>query len=356
MLAFVASRLVVGAALWVAPLLAPGYDRSKLFLDWDAQHYFYIAQNGYPPLYPPEGGYLAHTAFFPLLPWLTRALDVITPFSLRFTAFAVANLTALAAVVAVWLLARDTFASDERKATNAVVLLVMWPASIAFSMFYSDALFIALAAACLLALRHEHWVWAGVAAMFATATRPNAIALGAACAWAALTAIRKRRDYRALIAPALVPLGMLAYFVYLQVALGDFFMWFEAEEVGWGGGFDFGRHFVVDLVVEGLRHPTARLDLLMSGAAGLLGIALLVWAIVDRMPIEQILFAGVVLVMALGASFGASIPRYVMDAFPLVFAPAARLTPNGTVVSAAFSAGLLALFSLLVMLTRLTTP
>ncbi|HEX7168182.1 MAG TPA: mannosyltransferase family protein, partial [Acidimicrobiales bacterium] len=348
--------LIVAFAMYVAPVIAPGYDRSKLFFDWDAWHYMTIARDGYPPLYPPEGGYRAESAFFPLLPWVTRWVDAVTPFSLRQTAVGVALALSLASVVMLWFLAEATL-RDERAATRAVVLLVLWPSSVVLSMFYSDGLFILLGAACLLALRRERWLLAGLAALLATASRPNAIALAPACGVAALIAWRKTGSFRPFVAPALAPLGMLGYFVFLHVRMGDFFLWFKAEEQGWGaGGFDFGRHFVRVLLIDGLRNPTEHFDFLISGLAGLIGIALLVWAVRVRLPVEQIVYAGVALVLVLGAGFGASIPRYVMDAFPLFFAPALRVRDEGIAAWGFFSAGALACFTLVVALTRLVTP
>ena len=354
--AFVASRLIVAFAVYVAPVVAPGYRRSKFFFDWDAWHYLTIARDGYPPLFPPEGGYRAESAFFPLLPWLTRWVDVVTPFPLRHTAIGVALLVSLGSVVMLWLLAEATLA-DERAATRAVVLVVLWPSSVVLSMFYSDGLFILLAAACFLAVRRDRWLLAGLAALLATATRPNAIALAPALGVAALLAWRRTGSFRPFVAPLLAPLGMLGYFLFLHVRLGNFFLWFEAEEQGWGAeGFDFGRHFVQDLLLDGLRQPTERFDFVMSAIAGLIGIALLVWAVRVRLPVEQLVYAAIALALVLGAGFGASIPRYVMDAFPLFFAPAARMRDEGAAAWGFVSAGLLGCFTLVVAVTRLVTP
>ncbi|HEX4979425.1 MAG TPA: glycosyltransferase family 39 protein [Acidimicrobiales bacterium] len=355
---YLVSRVVVLVALGAAGVLVPGYDPGSLRFDWDAQHYLYIAEHGYPPLYPPEGGYLAHTAFFPLLPWATRALDLVTPFSLRTTATLVAQVSGALAAVMVWLLARETVGGD-RRAAIATAFVVLWPASVVFSMFYTDALFVALGAACLLALRRRWWLAAGAAAMFASALRPTGAALGAACAWAAVAEIASKRttgSLRSLIAPALAPLGGLAYFTFLYVKFDDFFLWFEAEEVGWGGGFDFGRHFVSDHVMQGLAHPVRDFGLFVSGVAGLCVLALLVWAIVDRLPAEHVVMSAVVVVLALGTGFGASVPRYLLGAFPLAFVPARRLPDLAAGGVAMVAAAGLAVFTLVIALTRVVAP
>src|SRR5438128_829027 len=89
-------------------------------------------------------------------------------------------------------------AGRRRGAGRPVALFCFFPGAMVLSLAYSEALMLALAIGCLLALLKERWVTAGVLGAFATATRPNAVALVAACAWAAGTAIWRRRQWRAL--------------------------------------------------------------------------------------------------------------------------------------------------------------
>ena len=69
---------------------------------------------------------------------------------------------------------------------------------------------IVLACVCFWFLLEERWLLAGVAAALASATRPNGVALVAACAVAAFIAIRQRRDWWSLVAPLLAPIGFIA--------------------------------------------------------------------------------------------------------------------------------------------------
>jgi hypothetical protein len=55
----------------------------------------------------------------------------------------------------------------------------------------------------------------------ATASRPGAIAVAAACACAAGLAIWRRRDWRALAAPLIAPLGFIGYVGWLGNYTGD---------------------------------------------------------------------------------------------------------------------------------------
>src|SRR5947208_115338 len=61
-------------------------------------------------------------------------------------------------------------------------------------MAYSEALFTAAAASCLLALRNQRWLAAGIAAGIACLTRPTGGCLILAIAVAGWDAIRQRAD------------------------------------------------------------------------------------------------------------------------------------------------------------------
>ena len=81
---------------------------------------------------------------------------------------------------------------------------------------------------------------AGLAAAVATASRPNAIAICAACAVAAWIAWRRHRDWRAWIAPALSPLGAVAFQLFLWARTGEPGVWFRVQDEAWSEGVSFG--------------------------------------------------------------------------------------------------------------------
>jgi hypothetical protein len=350
---FVASRMVVLGALYVAPVISPGYARSSFFTDWDAGHYLAIARSGYPPLHPKGGGFNALAAFFPLLPWLIRGVTDVTGLSLRTSGIGLANLATLAAFCVVWLLARDVL--GRARATTAVALLAFWPASFTLSMVYPDGLMILLAAGYLLALRRQQWLVASALGVLAGLSRPDAVVLGLSGVWAAVEAFRSRRSWLPWLAAAGPPVGFAAFTGFLWAELGTPAAWFEAERHGWRNSFDFGRTWWSDALVA-LHHPTARIDLVASTAAGVIGLALVVWMVVLRLPPILTIYAAGVLLLAIGSGFGGGIPRYCLDAFPIFFAPAAKLRPAAVTLIVGLSAGAMALFLLLVELTRTTTP
>ena len=350
---FVSSRLVVLWVLWVAPVLHPTYRRRSFFSDWDAAHYLRIARTGYPQLHPKGGGFDGTAAFFPLLPLLTRGAHEVTRLSYRASGTAVANVAALVAFCVIWLLFRE-FAGPDR-ATVGVALMAFWPASFVFSMVYSEGLLVLFAAAFMLMLRRERW-WAAFAfGALAGLARPSGVLLALSGAWAAYEVYRRRRSWLPWVG-ALGPLVGLACFQgYQWAALGSPIAWYTAQKTGWHNSFDFGQTFWSHAFTA-LHQPTARLDLVISTVAGVIGVALVVWMIRLHLPATLTIYAGGVLVLAVGSGFGGSVPRLCLDAFPIFLAPAVRLRTATTTVLIACSGAGLVLLMLVVELTRTTTP
>jgi hypothetical protein len=271
----------------------------------------------------------------------------------RTSGIAVANASALAAFCVIWLLFREVV--GERPATIAVTLLAFWPASFVLSMVYSDGLLLLAAAACLLSLRHENW-WAVFAfGALASLARPDGVVLALCVVWAAYEGHRHRRSWLPWFAALGPPIGFAAYLGYLWVALGSPTAWFTAERKGWGRRFDFGRTWWSNAFTA-LHQPTARVDLVASTIAGIIGVVLVVWMISSRVPAPLTIYAGGIIVLALGSGVGGSVPRYCLDAFPIFLVPAARFRSTINAALVGCSAGALAVFMLLVELTRTTTP
>jgi Dolichyl-phosphate-mannose-protein mannosyltransferase len=107
---------------------------------WDAVYYLDIAAEGYRAG-PINGPYPA-VVFFPLYPATTAAVSPLVGGDLVVAGLLVANLASLVGLVGAYLLARR--ALSERGALLAVALVALQPGAVAFSMAYSDGLFLAL--------------------------------------------------------------------------------------------------------------------------------------------------------------------------------------------------------------------
>ena len=320
------SRIVVWAAVLGGWTLRPELSLHALLRRLDASWYIDTARGGYmaqaatPDAIAADPGVL-RGAFFPLWPVVAR-LTRPPGVSLEVSATVVVTLLGFGVVVGSWLLVARL--ADRAAADRAALLVCVFPGSFVLSIAYAEALMLCLVVACLLALTRQQWLMAGLAAALATATRPNAIALVASCAWAAAVAIHHRREWRSLIAPALAPVGVLAFHGFLWWHTGRADAWDLIQRQGWEERVDLG-------VRNGERLSTlVRWDDPDPGTVliGLGAVVVLVgaWALWRwRPPLTLPLYAAGVVGLALVAHTLGPRPRFVFTALPLVWALAVWL-------------------------------
>jgi len=351
---FAISRLITLAGAWLATKLVGGTLITQL-ATWDGDFYVGIAEHGYPTDPAAMGPlHIAHQneiAFFPLYPMLVRAADFVLPGGQTSAGLAVAWLCGAAATALIWLLARRV--ADEPMATRAAMLFCFFPGSVVLSLAYSEALMIALSAACLLCLLDRRWLLAGLLAALATATRSSAVALLLPAAWAAAVAIKRDREWRALVAPALAPLGAVSFLTYLRIHTGSWGAWFEVEQKGWGEHVDFGRQSLINLA-HFAHHPLRDPRLSLVGMGTIFTVAALVVMWRRGLPATLVLYTLSVLGLCLASKTLGLRPRFVLTAFPLFIPLAGALrgtTWQATLALCAAGLGLLAtLYTLRYML------
>jgi Mannosyltransferase (PIG-V) len=327
LLAYAISRVVTSFAIALAVMAARSSPHQVITV-WDGRWYEKIALEGYP-LTVPQADFYAGTgrqaqtavAFFPLYPLLVRALDRILPGGADVAGVVLSLVIGAVATVLVWIVAEKV--ADRRVADRAAILFAFSPGAFVLSLVYAEGLLIVLAAGCLLALMERRWVAAGVLAALAGAARPNATAVMLACAWAAGWAIWKHREWRALIAPALAPVGMLAFFVYLWWHTGETRIWFRVQSQGWGERIDFGianLGVFADVLTRPLHNPN-RLILAVSMVGAVVLMVILVRA---RLPGVLNVYALSGLCLVLASHINAR-PRFIFVAFPLMIALAGTI-------------------------------
>ncbi|MFC5724832.1 hypothetical protein ACFP1Z_32260 [Streptomyces gamaensis] len=311
---------IVALALWGC--VRGSSPHHLLSARWDSVWYSRIAEDGYGfTLRLADGAVHSDLAFFPLLPWLERALSALLPLSVSDAGLVVSALSSLGAA---W----GIFAVGEvlhgRRA--GVVLVALWaalPVGVVQSMAYSESLFTALAAWSLYAVLTGWWVWAGGCAAAAGLTRPVGAAVVAAL-WltAAVTLWRGRGERRApgrarlWLGVVLAPLGWLGYVAWVGVRTGSVTGYLDVQG-GWGNGSDGGLAFA-RFVAGQLGGPAWPAGLgLLAGVA--LVLALYAAGVRARQPLPLLVYAGVIVALALTAKgyFGSK-PRLLMPAFPLL--------------------------------------
>jgi hypothetical protein len=241
---FVAPQLTAPYGGFANLLVGPG-------TRWDSEWYLSVAQHGY--------GAKARLAFFPLYPLAIKAVG----FVVRSQIVAGILISLVALLVALYLLHRlTTLELGAGYARGAVLLMAFFPMALFFSAVYTESLLLALTIGAVYAARLERWALAGVLGAFASATRNTGVLIvipllllylyGPRAAGIATRAIGDSRRWRDRIAPryaprrdllwlALVPLGLLAFLLYSDLAYGDFLRPLHATEIYWHRHFHFLR-------------------------------------------------------------------------------------------------------------------
>ena len=339
--AYAASRVVTGLAVALAAFAA-GKPADRVLTTWDGRWYEKIADHGYP-ISVPQGEWAAGTghrvqseiAFFPLYPLLIRLVDPVLPGGSSTAGVIVTLVCGALATALIWQL--TAWVADRETANRAAVLFCFSPGAFVLSLVYAEALMLALGAGCLLALLQRRWVAAGVLAALASATRPNAAAFVVACAWAAGAAVWQRREWRALVAAALAPVGAVAFLAFLWWHTGEPGIYFRVQADGWGEAIDFGQRNL-SVAWAFLRAPLSHPNRLVIGLSLLLVAGCVVLLLKARLPGVLNAYAFTSLALVLTSHINAR-PRFVFVAFPLVVALAKWARRSAfTVVAANFAA------------------
>ncbi|WP_338899096.1 glycosyltransferase family 39 protein [Streptomyces sp. TG1A-60] len=357
---------LVALTLWSA-----ARDRSALTLlsaRWDSLWYTRVAELGYGyEVRLPNGDVHSNLAFFPLLPWLERAVSAVTPLSYAHAGLAVGMLASLAAAWGVFAVVDHVY--GRRAGVCAVLLWAVLPVGVVQSMAYTEALFTALAAWSLHAVLTGRWVIAGTLAALAGLTRPVGLAVVAAV-WAAAIAssVRDRRSgatptaegptrapssggnrsadasggtslWPRALGMLLAPLGVGGYVLWVGRHTGKGPLGYLDVQAGWRNGFDGGWAFARFVADKFTSFPSA-----LAGVGLTIGVALIIWLYVvcvrQGQPLPLLVYAGVVTALALCASsyFGSK-PRLLMPAFPLLLPLARTLARARTPTSATVLGG-----------------
>lgn len=292
---------------------------------WDGVWYLRLVRLGYPHYVAPNADYDrydARAAFFPAYPMLVRAVDRVLPGGAAMAAVVINLLLGAVVVYLIGLLARELFGIKVSERT--MVLVSLFPGSFVLSFAYAEALLLVFAAGCLWCLLKRYWVLAGVLAALGTATRPNGVALAAACAVAAFFAIRERREWRALTAPLLAPLGFIGFQLWLDAHTGERRVWFRVQTEAWGEGTSYGLTAInntLRALADPLTSPTKTIT-----AVSLATMILLLWFWTkQKLPAAFNAYIAVVLLLMVLPKTVTARPRFLFTAFPLLIVAAVWL-------------------------------
>jgi hypothetical protein len=324
------------AVIWAAGLAAVaayglnpawhGFDPSgltdgylPLAARWDAVWFLAIAQDGY------DGA--ARPAFFPLYPLLVWLLG-----GSAWAGLLVSAACAVAALAVVHRLA--ALELGEAAAGATVLAIAFFPTSFFLTAVYSESLFLALSAGAFLAARTGRPALAGGLGALAAATRSIGILLVVPL-WLLLRA-------RERVWLLLVPLGLVAYCLWLWGVRDDPWLPFQAQDV-WDrslGVPDFSA--MLDSRGDMLRRNATDLAFLAFAAVATVGA-------LRRLPPAYGAWALVALAVPLSYPNDVqpllSLPRFVLVLFPLHMWLATVAGPRALAASGALLGALSALFA-----------
>jgi hypothetical protein len=339
--------LLAGKGLWLAVTLAVVFARSGAtdawlhawhsLAGWDAISYLDIAKAGYAPHLD------YHDAFLPGFPLMIWAVAV----PIRDPVVASWLVTFAAEAFALWYVYRLVLGErDKRAATFAMWLLALAPTAVFLTAPFTEAPFIAAAAAALFYARSGRPLAAAMAATLACSIRLTGLALLPALVFEEFVRDR-RRPRRTLVYALLVPLPILLYCAYMGIRTGDPLAFFSAQALP-----SFGHQFAAPWAGFGATWNTmvtahegeVRSIFAREVAFGLLGLVLCagMW-LSSRIPRSLALYTTIAWLMTASLSFWRSEPRYVLALFPAVLvvcdvtAPVRRTRPVLVAMSAVLS-------------------
>ncbi|MFG2299031.1 hypothetical protein [Streptomyces sp. NPDC048603] len=329
LLAFAAVRILGLAVLGVWGAVAGSSPHTLLSARWDSLWYARIAAEGYGyEVVLPNGDVHSNLAFFPLLPWLERAVSAVTGLSYGSAGLVVSVLAGLAAAWGIFAIGDLLY--GRRVGVCAVAAWAALPVGIVQSMAYSESLFTALAAWSLYGVLRGRWITAGLLAAAAGLTRPVGVAVVAALWVAAVLAARRgEASWRTAAGALVAPAGAAAYVLWVGARTGEGVLGYLRVQGGWGNGFDGGLAFARFIGAK-LGSPAWP-----AGVGLIAGVLLVLWlyrlCVRQRQPAVLLVYCGVVVALALCASayFGSK-PRLLLPAFPLLLPVAAALARGST--------------------------
>lgn len=322
--AWVVARVVVTLALVVArtgaSTLRPGDPGAVArahqgLLAWDAGWYHSIADHGY------VGAGRESVRFFPLFPLLGRCIGDVPGVGTGAALVLVANLSALLAMAALWLLVRHDL-GDTALARRSVWLLALAPSGYALVLAYSDALLLLCSVVTVLGARTGRWWWAAAAGLAAGLDRPVGVLL---LVPVAVEVWLQRRDpvgaggWSARIAALVAPVaGAGAYLAWVGHRFGDPWLPLTVQQQdGHRGRLAVPLRAMGHDVWSALHGHHLGSALHIPWIVLCLALVVVAWR---RLPTSYAALATAVLVVSLSSSNLDSFERYALGAFPLVVA------------------------------------
>lgn len=277
-------------ALWYANIARDGYERQPF--DATAQH---------------------NWAFFPLYPLLLRLAASITG-EYALTGALLSNTFFFFALILLYLTVR-AFGFDEGCAERTVFYTAVFPTSYFFSLPVTESMFLLLTLGSFLAARRGRWWWSGILGALATATRLTGMFLFPALLVLYWEQQRREKLWRReLLSLLLVPLGLIAFMLYLRQLNGDPLSFLKVQ-AAWGHKAGFFLRPLFDYLMSPLE-VSVRWDFRLLNFAAAVTALVCGLALLKRRQWSLSTYALVCIVAPLSSLVLQSISRYFLTIFP----------------------------------------
>ena len=234
-----------------------GTSFQQLWDRWDSGHYLFIAQHGY--VATPENK--AWIVFGPLFPFLIRAFYLFIH-NFFWSGIIVSNLCLIIGSFFLYKLTQLDY--DSETALRCVKYLLIYPFSFFFSIVYSESLFLMLFILSTYLIRRKKWPQAGICAMLAVLTRPNAGIFFLVIFFAEyflylrgkylLENNLRSQWFKDIVlksfVPACVVIGYLLYLLLNKVVLNDWLAFLTWETSSWGHHYSFLPQNIYSIIIN----------------------------------------------------------------------------------------------------------
>ncbi len=209
-------------------------------------------------------------------------------------------------------------------AERAVVFLCLTPGAFFFFAPMSESLFLLLSAACLLALQKRRWLLAGLFGALASFTRSLGLMLFVPLfmEWIGELLHGKKNHARAVAALLLVPLGFGAYLLVNYLVAGDPFQFMIYQREHWyqslGLFFStaaYQTRYAMSAAAKG--NYESLMGLWLPNLTAVFGALAILFFGAKRLRASETAWAIAYYVIAIGATWLLSAPRYMAVLLPL---------------------------------------
>ena len=288
----------------------------------DAFHYLCIARDWY--LSEGEIDRLVQLVFLPGYPIAVRlAWLVIRDYTVA--GLAVSTFCFAGALCVIYRFSAAEYGREAAKRT--VIFLCLMPGAFFFFAPMSESLFLLLSAACLYAMRRRRWLLAGLSGALAAFTRSLGLMLFVPLffEWIAALLHGKRKWLPAVTALVLIPLGFGAYLMVNYFVAGNPFQFMIYQREHWfqNLGLFFntaGYQTRYALAAAAQNGKDTLMGLWIPNLAAVFGSLLILLAGAGKLRASETAWAIAYYVIAVGATWLLSAPRYMAVLLPLPMA------------------------------------